>query len=83
MITKEQAIGGWLFHENGCSMQVGPRGGRTVHQRIWRRNGATKIWKHNPDRWSVPIKLGMYEFGYLTESNAGLFHAPDDCPVQL
>ena len=34
----------------------------------WRVNGAVKRWKRTPDRIEVPIKRGLYQFDYLTES---------------
>jgi hypothetical protein len=30
-----------------------------------RVNGAVKRWKREPDRFRVPIKYGMYEYGYF------------------
>lgn len=39
----------------------------------FRRNGATKTWKREPSRFSVPVKRGMREYGYITEENIGDF----------
>lgn len=30
-----------------------------------RRNGGTKTWKTRPGLFSVPIKIGMYEYGHI------------------
>lgn len=38
----------------------------------WRVNGQVKIWKRDPSRIQVPMKHGLYEFGYLDEHNLHL-----------
>ena len=81
MITKEQALTATLFHENGCSRTVGPRGGVMVSMHPWRRNGKTQTWKTRPDDFRVPIKRGLYDYGYLTHNNASSFHTNADCPL--
>lgn len=60
---------------------VGPRGGVTTRQEIWRRSGQTKVWKTRPENFSVPIKHGMYVHSYATQANAAIFHTPDTCPL--
>lgn len=42
-----------------------------LNRRWWkvRRNGKTKLWKTRPDEFRIPIKYGMYGFGYITEEN--------------
>ncbi|MDD5387673.1 MAG: hypothetical protein PHQ22_10810 [Sulfuricurvum sp.] len=46
----------------------------TLHKpRVWRVNGACKLWKRSPERFRLPIKRGLYEHGYITEENAHLF----------
>jgi hypothetical protein len=35
-----------------------------------RRNGATKTWKTRPTEFSIPIKHGLYTYGYITQDNA-------------
>jgi len=35
----------------------------------WRVNGKVKLWKTQPNRISIPVKRGLYEYGYITESN--------------
>lgn len=42
--------------------------GKTV-----RRNGATKTWKRDENRFCMPIKHGLYAYGYITNENAGEF----------
>lgn len=39
----------------------------------WRANGKCKTWKRNPERFQLPIKYGLYSYGYITEENAHLF----------
>ncbi len=82
MITKEQATTMDMFHEDGCRLIVGPRGGRTFQVRWWRRNGMTRTWVTMPSRFRVPVKRGMYAYGYITEQNADGFHTSDECPIR-
>lgn len=35
-----------------------------------RRNGVTKTWKRMPQRFCIPIKHGLYDYGYITNDNA-------------
>lgn len=35
--------------------------------------GKPKTWKTRPKEVRVPLKRGMYEYGYLTENNLGEF----------
>jgi hypothetical protein len=35
----------------------------------WRVNGMVKTWVRSPERVKVPLKHGMWDFGYLTEDN--------------
>ena len=32
----------------------------------WRVNGQPKTWKRDPNRIQVPLKHGLYAYGYLT-----------------
>ena len=34
-----------------------------------RRNGATKTWKTRPTEFRIPIKHGMYDYGYITQAD--------------
>lgn len=38
----------------------------------WRVNGQVKTWKRNPSRVQVPLKHGLYDHDYLTESDLDL-----------
>lgn len=38
----------------------------------WRVNGQVKRWKGDTDRIKIPMKRGLYEFGYLTNDNLDL-----------
>lgn len=60
MVTKEQALTADLFHSS-----YGDR---------WRRNGKTKTWVTRPNEFRVPVKWGMFSYGYITESNAHEYH---------
>ena len=32
-----------------------------------RRNGKTYTWKSEPERFGIPVKQGLYEYGLITE----------------
>lgn len=90
MITKEQAIalGNGSLREDihttkrgPCTRITGPRGGVAEHIVRVRRNGQCKTWKTRPTEFQLPYKYGMYEHGYITESNASDFHLASDCPL--
>lgn len=34
-----------------------------------RVNGKCKLWKRSPERFQVPVKHGLYDSGYITETN--------------
>ena len=75
MITKEQALTANIFHE--------VIGYQYKECAVWRRHGATKIWKRSPKRFVIPVKYGLYNYRHITESNAGNFHIEGDptCPL--
>jgi hypothetical protein len=80
MITKAEALTEREFHL-GCTRTVGPKGGVTHHALIWRRNGQTKTYKTRPEDFLVPVKFGLYQYGYITPANADQFVAGSTCPV--
>ena len=43
----------------------------------WRVNGMVKRWKRNRDRIQVPLKYGLYGYGYLTEDDLDLVSMAD------
>ena len=45
----------------------------------WRVNGAVKTWKTRPNEFKVPVKHGMYDFGYVTQHNYFYFHINGTC----
>ena len=45
----------------------------------FRVNGKVKTWKRSPDRVQVPIKRGLYEYGYLDENNLWEFTLNEEC----
>jgi len=70
------------FHYGRCTRTVGPRGGVTVEQEIWRRNGRCGTWKVKwPERYELPIKHGLRKYAYLTDYNHFHFHAANECPL--
>lgn len=42
-----------------------------------RVNGKVKTWKRNANRVQVPLKHGLYDFGYLDETNLSEFSLTD------
>ena len=38
----------------------------------WRVNGKPKTWVRSPERVRVPLKHGLYDYDYLTESDLDL-----------
>lgn len=43
----------------------------------WRVNGKPKTWKRSPDRVKVPVKHGLYTYGYITEDNLRIVNLGD------
>ena len=39
----------------------------------WRINGACKTWKTRPLDFKLPVKHGLYAYGYITHDNAHRF----------
>jgi hypothetical protein len=39
----------------------------------WRVNGKVKTWKTRPNEFSIPVKHGLYDYGYITQKNIHLF----------
>lgn len=33
----------------------------------YRRSGKTKLWKTRPNDFQIPIKRGLYSYGYITQ----------------
>lgn len=84
MVTPEQVTtGSWYaeYHYGQCTRTVGPRGGITERIVRCRPNGAVKTWKTRPGEFRLPIKHGLRDCAYITQSNAHLFHAAADCPL--
>jgi len=70
MITLEQAkklkCGDWIHHVKFKNTDGTPA--------RFRINGKVKTWKRNTEKIQIPIKRGLWEFGYLTESNLHEFN---------
>lgn len=35
-----------------------------------KRNGKTQLWKTRPQDFKIPVKYGLYEYGYIDQDNA-------------
>lgn len=63
MITKEQAMNAKRFthvtikNADGTALRV-------------RANGKCKTWKTRPNDFCLPIKYGLYAYGYITQDSA-------------
>ena len=68
MITLTQAKslthGTTLYHVKHTNADGSPQ--------RWRVNGKVKRWKRSPDRIQIPLKHGMYDYDYLTETDLDL-----------
>ena len=69
MITLEQAKR-LTYHQTIYEVGAYNAGGTAKR---WRVNGKVKTWKRSPDRVQVPLKHGLYSYGYLTEENLEWF----------
>jgi hypothetical protein len=41
-----------------------------------------KTWKTRPTEFSLPVKHGLWDYGYITDSDNARFHTPDECPIR-
>ena len=70
MLTFEEAVSAHYFHANH------EPGGKVY---TWRRNGRTKTWKTRPGEFRIPVKYGLYQYGYIFHSTAHLYHTEENC----
>lgn len=47
--------------------------------RKWRRNGATQMWKRDPQRFAFGAKFGLYSYYRFTNSDANAIHCACQC----
>ena len=64
MITKEDALK--LHHGQTLYCKYDRNADGTPWR--WRVNGKVKTWKTRPAHFEVPIKRGLYSYGYLTHN---------------
>lgn len=81
MLTYEQALTEHEFHYGKCKKIVGPRGGVTRKQEIYRRNGKTQTWRTRPHDFRIPVKFGLYGYSEITQRDVHEFHAASACPL--
>lgn len=81
-ITRDQALTLGTFHRPGS------READKNRCYVLRRNGRTKTWVRRPEAYQIPVKYGMYEYGYIMSadlacpgdvSGDGVF-TREDCP---
>lgn len=56
-ISFEQAVSEQVFHY--------PVPGVLGKCEVWRRNGRTQTWVTKPGWYKVPVKFGLYNYGYI------------------
>lgn len=77
MITIEQAKAlhrTMVIHDEvsrPCSSPQGPF--------KWRVNGRVQFWVRSPERFRIPVKHGLYEYGQITEGASPMLHLEQDC----
>jgi len=82
MITKTQALSLKYreeVHYGPCIVDVGPRGGETLHQERWRVSGRPVTFVTRPDDWSVPVKHGLYDNTRIASYNQEAWHLASTC----
>ena len=72
MITKQQAVAA-QYRQEFWHRTVKNADGTPARCRV---NGACKVWKTRPDEFRLPVKHGMYDCSYITESNAAEWRIP-------
>jgi hypothetical protein len=69
MITLEQAKalprGTHLWHNKNLDCRGKPQ--------LWKTTGKPKVWKRTTNKVVIPVKHGLYTFGYVTEQDLYLF----------
>jgi hypothetical protein len=45
----------------------------------WRVTGKPKVWKRSPEKVKVPLKNGLYHYGYLDETILSDLSLKDPC----
>lgn len=72
MLTREEVLTAHMFHDDF------QRNADGTCQR-WRRNGVTKTWKTRPNDFRIPVRYGLYVYGYITQDNADRCHTQENC----
>jgi hypothetical protein len=78
-ITLEQAkklrVGDILYHRDARTADNTPV--------RWRVTGLVKTWKTMPDRVRIPVKHGLYSYGYIDEADLQDFCLEEEVPSWL
>lgn len=78
-VTKDHAVAAGMRHTVFHNTALGPCS--DTHKEAWWSNGRCKTWVSRPGDWQLPIACGMRGRGYITESNADMYHREEDCPM--
>ena len=72
--TLEFVYGNAKLGANGQIMKVSDGTTNTLDNPVnWRANGKLQTWKRHPEKFKLPIKHGLFAYGYITEENCHLF----------
>lgn len=90
MITKEQALQlshNQIIHQDGCKIDVGPRGGKKFRITQFRVASQVKTWKTRPNDFEFTVRFGMQSQTYIISTvrhnNPDFFHLESDCPLNI
>lgn len=70
--------------EEAKQLQIGEIVHHTINKNAdgtperWKVNGQVKTWKRDPSRVKVPVKHGLYSYGYITENCLDLVEVVKD-----
>jgi len=62
--AKKLRVGDIVYHKTNKNRDRTPQ--------RWRVNGEVKRWKRDKDRIKIPVKYGLYTYGYIDNSNINL-----------
>lgn len=66
-VTKENQVESTMFYHGILKDSIGG------FQRF-RRNGKTRVWKSRPTEFRIPIKRGLYQYGFIDHTNCNNFY---------
>lgn len=73
------------LREIEVNLDIGALKAPTTKGTLWivRRNGKTRRWKREPERFSIPVKIGFRSFAYITNETSFATDSSADFRVML